>query len=198
MTFEKQTLGEKDQVEQRRGTVMTQGKDAERQLASFIAKFTPEVAALAGDILGEMRKLYPAALELVYDNYNALAIGFGPTERASEAVFSIAVFPRWVSLFFLQAKGLPDPDKMLRGNGKVARHIVLPSAATLYQPPVRELMREAAMRAKVPIDPKNEHRLIIKSISPTQKPRRPSSTSAKASARAGSTSMKKRVRAGGL
>ena len=33
------------------------------------------------------------ALELVYDNYNALAIGYAPTERTSEAIFSIALFP---------------------------------------------------------------------------------------------------------
>jgi hypothetical protein len=152
---------------------MAQSKDAEKQLASFLAKFTPEVAEIAEEILGEMRKLYPTALELVYDNYNALAIGFGPTERASEAIFSIALFPRWVSLFFLQAMGLPDPDDILRGNGSVARYIVLTSAAMLYMPQVRALMIEAASRARVPFDSRGKHRLIIKSISVKQKPRRP-------------------------
>ena len=60
----------------------------EQELARFIAKFTPEIAALARAIRARMRRLYPTALELVYDNYNALAIGFGPTERPSEAIFS--------------------------------------------------------------------------------------------------------------
>ena len=83
---------------------MAHASSPEQQLASFLAKFTDEIAALAEAILGEMRRLYPTALELVYDNYNALAIGFSPTERPSEAIFSIALFPRWVSLFFLQAK----------------------------------------------------------------------------------------------
>jgi hypothetical protein len=50
---------------------------AEQQLASFIAKFTPEVASLMHSILAKMRERYPTALELVYDNYNALAVGFG-------------------------------------------------------------------------------------------------------------------------
>jgi hypothetical protein len=152
---------------------MAHAGSAEEQLAGFLARFTGEVAAQAEAILGQMRRLYPTALELVYDNYNALAIGFGPTERPSEAIFSIAVFPRWVSLFFLQAMGLPDPDRILRGNGKVARHVVLTSPAMLHEPAVRELMREAVECANVPIDPKGVHRLIIKSISPTQKPRRP-------------------------
>jgi len=150
--------------------------DAEQQLASFIARFSPEVASLAGEILLKMRQLCHTALELVYDNYNALAIGFGPTESASDAIFSIAVFPRWVSLFFLQAKGLPDPDKILKGSGTVARHVVLPSAETLNEPAVQSLMREAKARAKVPFDAHGKHRLIIKSISPTQRPRRPSTS----------------------
>jgi hypothetical protein len=124
-----------------------------------------------------MRKRYPTALELVYDNYNALAIGFGPTERASEAIFSIAVFPRWINLFFLQAQKastpLPDPEKRLQGTGNVVKHIRLPSAATLDEPAIRALMQEAAARAVVPLDPKGKRRLIIKSVSAKQRPRRP-------------------------
>jgi hypothetical protein len=124
-----------------------------------------------------MRTRYPTALELVYDNYNALAIGFGPTERASEAIFSIALFPRWIDLFLLQAQkaevALPDPERRLQGSGNIVKHIRLESAATLDEPAVRNLMQEAVARAVVPLDPRNKHRLIIKSISAKQRPRRP-------------------------
>ena len=101
----------------------------ETQLDGFLAKYTPEIAALAKDIRAKMRKRLPGAFELVYDNYNALAIGFGPSERASDAIFSIALFPRWVSLFFLQGAGLLDPHKVLKGKGKQARHIVVHDAS---------------------------------------------------------------------
>jgi hypothetical protein len=152
---------------------MAQDKNAEAQLAGFLAKYTPEIADLAETIRAEMRKLYPMALELIYDNYNALVIGFSPTERPSEAIFSIVLYPKWVSLFFLQAEGLTDPDKILRGEGTVARHIVLKSAAMLHYPAVRALMREAEAIAKVPFNPKGAHKLIIQSISAKQRPRRP-------------------------
>ena len=109
----------------------------ELQLAGFLSKFTPEIASRAEDILIRLRAQLPLAIELVYDNYNALAIGFGPTERASEAILSIAVFPRWVSLFFLQAKGLPDPTGILKGKGNVARHIVLPTLRRSMSPRFR-------------------------------------------------------------
>jgi hypothetical protein len=48
-----------------------------------------------------MRKLVPGAIEMVYDNYNWLVIGFGPPERPSEAIFSIVLPPGKVTLCFL-------------------------------------------------------------------------------------------------
>jgi len=114
----------------------------------------------------------PGAVELVYDNYNALAVGFGPSERASEAIVSIAVYPRWVSLFFLLGgPQLPDPKGLLRGSGKKARHIVLRTPAPLNLPAVRSLLKVALARAAVRIDPSARRRVVIKSVSTKQRPR---------------------------
>lgn len=70
---------------------------ARRQPDTLIGKFTPDIAGQTGTALAKMRARLPGAIERVYDNYNALAIGFGPSEKASEAIFPIAVFPRWIS-----------------------------------------------------------------------------------------------------
>jgi Domain of unknown function (DU1801) len=158
----------------------TPERDPELQLASFLEKFTPEVAAQGEACLNVMRRRYPTASELVYDNFNALAIGFGPTERAGDAIFSIAVFPRWVSLFFLWGKGLPDPEKRLQGGGNQARHIRISSLDIFNDPAVRALMNEAVARAAVPFDPHDQHRLIIKSVAENQRPRRPERSKAAA------------------
>ena len=143
------------------------------QLRAFLAKYSPEISARAQAILKKMRARYPSALEMVYDNYNALVIGFSPTERPSEAIFSIVLFPQWVTLCFLQGKGLPDPKKILQGEGNLVRHIRLPSPDTLDDPAVVAVMQAAATRAKVPFDSACKHRLIIRSISAKQRPRRP-------------------------
>jgi hypothetical protein len=140
--------------------------DPEAQLAAFIAKFAPEIADHAHTILEKMRARLPGAIEIVYDNYNALAIGFGPSERMSEVIFSIALF---------QGIGLPDPHKLLAGSGKVARHIVLTEPAMLDNPAVCALMTHALKRAVKPLDPSEPHRIVIKSISAKQRPRRPAS-----------------------
>jgi hypothetical protein len=164
---------------------MPAAKDPEEQLAAFLAKFTPEVAAQAEAIRNVMRRRYPTALELVYDNYNALAIGYCPTERTSEVIFSVAVYPRWVTLFFFQGKGLPDPERRLQGGGNQVRHIRVDSLDLFDDPAVRALMDEAVARAAVPFDPRSQHRLIIKSVSAKQRPRRPSKAAARAKIKVG-------------
>src|SRR5215472_999369 len=145
---------------------------AAKQLDEFIAKFSPEVAGLAITALTKVRKLCPGATELVYDNYNALVIGFGPSERSSEAIFSIVLYPRWINFFFLQGRWLPDPHGLLLGKGSTVRHILL-TPSVLDRPEVRALINEAQLNAKVPFDPEKPRQLIIKSISTKKRPRRP-------------------------
>ena len=147
------------------------GLSPERQLAGFMAKFTPEVGASARAALAKMRKRLPGAMQLVYDNYNALAIGFGPSERASEAIFSIVLYPRWVSLFFLQGARLADPQKLLKGSGSKVRHIVLDRVDVLDQPAVRALMSRALASATKALDPSAPGGIVIRAVAPKQRPR---------------------------
>jgi len=146
---------------------------AEAQLDRFLDAYTPEIAAFARVALAKMRKRLPHAVEMVYDNYNALVCGFGPTERASEAVFSIVMFPKYVSLCFLQGAVLPDPKGLLEGEGNVVRHIRLQDQETLDRADVKAMMATAMKMVKVPFDMKAEYKLVIKSISAKQRPRRP-------------------------
>jgi hypothetical protein len=147
-------------------------ESAERQLDRFLDAFTPEVADLARKTLAKLRKRLPHAIELVYDNYNALAIGFAPNERASDGIFSIAVYSTHANFFFLQGAKLPDPDGMLRGKGSRVRHLRLEDEKTLDRADVKAMMTTAMKMAKVPFDEKTEHKMLIKSVSAKQRPRR--------------------------
>jgi hypothetical protein len=144
-----------------------------QQLDSFLAKFTPEMAKFARRVLIKMRKRLPNAIEMVYDNYQALVVGFAPNERPSDAIFSIVIFPRKIALCFLRGAKLPDPHKRLRGSGNVVRNMRVGELSVLDDPQVGALMDEALLRAKVRMDPKHKRKLIIRSISPKQRPRRP-------------------------
>jgi hypothetical protein len=151
------------------------------QLDGFIDKFSPDVAKLGRAAIARMRKFLPAAQVLVYDNYNALAVGFGSTDRSTDIVFSIAFYPRWVSLFFAKGVGLPDPHKRLRGGGNVVRHVVLTELSVLDDPQIRELMQQALSRSGASLQTGKRGPIVIKSISARQRPRRtPTKTKARA------------------
>jgi len=143
-----------------------------QQLDAFLKKYDPQIAATARRALIKMRKRLPGAVEIVYDNYNALAIGFGPNEKAALAIFSLALYPRWVNLFFLQGARLPDPGHRLQGSGRVVRSVRL-EQNTLDDPEILKLMDVALARAKAPIDPSQPRRLVIRSVSAKQRPRKP-------------------------
>lgn len=148
--------------------------DAEAQLEGFIARFSDDVAGQARAILGRMRARLPGAVALVYDNYNALTVGFCASEKPSSLVLSVAVYPNWVSLFFVSGPGLDDPHGLLRGEGVRFRHLVLKNGlATLDDPRVRALVDQALARTPTPIDRTAPSRLKIQSISARQRPRRP-------------------------
>jgi hypothetical protein len=143
-----------------------------RQWAAFLSKYDPAIAKVAKAAVARMRKYLPGAVELIYDNYNALVMGFGPTERASEAIVSIALYPRWVTLFFLQGARLADPARRLKGAGTRVRHIVVSDLKVLDEPAVRALIRQAIATAPRPIDVKGRRRMVVRAVSAKQRPRR--------------------------
>jgi hypothetical protein len=146
--------------------------DPEEQLQSFIDKFDPENQAMIRSVRKALRKRLPTANEMVYDNYNFFVIGYSPTERPTDAILSMACSPNGVGLAFPYCgTKLPDPHKILRGSGTSNRSIHLESAKTLARPEVAELI-DAAVAICKPLAESVRGKLIIRSISAKQRPRR--------------------------
>jgi hypothetical protein len=143
-----------------------------KQVTGFIAKFDPAIGKLTRSCRSLLRKRYPSAIELVYDNYNALAIGYSPTERTSDVVFSLAVYARGVNLYFMYGRSLDDPDHLLQGNGTQGAFIRLEGVNTLEDPKVRKLIERAVKRQRPTFASRGRGHTIVKSISAKQRPRR--------------------------
>jgi hypothetical protein len=143
-----------------------------KQVAGFIAKFDPAIAKLTRACRAELRKRYPAAIELVYDNYNALAIGYSPTERTSDVVFSLAVYARGLNLYFMYGRSLPDPDHLLQGSGNQGAFIRLATVDTLDDAKVLSLIERAVKRQRPTFASKGRGYTVVKSVSAKQRPRR--------------------------
>ena len=146
---------------------------AEHQLAGFIAKFTPPMQDRIRSCRTRLERKFPHAVKLVYDNYNFLVIGFGPSLRPSEAIFSLAAQRSGVALCFLQqGSRLPDPYRLLRGNGRLARNLPLMAAEDLERPEIDQLLDAADRLAAVPMALSIGSQLVIRSVSAKQRPRR--------------------------
>jgi hypothetical protein len=146
---------------------------AAADLEQRIDEYTPDIAKTARGALAKMRKRLPGTIQLVYDNYNALAIGFSATEKTSDIICSITLYPRWVSLFFPRGSELDDPGHLLQGSGAKVRHIVLEAADTLDVPEVDALIADALARAPTPPDEHRKARVVVKMVAAKRRPRRP-------------------------
>jgi hypothetical protein len=150
----------------------TQIESPQRQLAAFIAKFAPADQQLIRAVRRALRKRLPTANELVYDNYNFFVIGYSTTERPSDSILSIAAGANGVGLCFIHGARLPDPGKILEGSGHQTRFIRLPKPQVLMRPDVEALIGAAVESAKAPLPAAGRGRLIIRSVSAKQRPRR--------------------------
>ena len=91
----------------------------------------------------------PEASEFVYEVYT-IANHFAFTERPSDAFVFTTTHANWVNLGFNFGSQLPDPQRLLRGEGKWIRHVRIEKVADLDAAGIRELIRAAIAQAERP------------------------------------------------
>jgi hypothetical protein len=144
----------------------------EAQLEQFLAKYLPDIAGTGRAAIAYLRGRLPSWDVLVYDNYNALAAGFSPDGKKGALVLSIALYPRWVSLFV--SARLDDPLGLLKGSGVMVRHVVLEhGAGDLERPEIAAFIDQTITRTQAMSDLERVGELRIISVSAKQRPRRP-------------------------
>jgi hypothetical protein len=145
--------------------------NGEKRLGEFVGKFSPAHQSLIRGVRKDVRRRFPSAHELVYNNYNFFVIGYCTTERPSDAFISIVASANGVGICFIHGASLPDPKGVLLGSGKQTRFIHLDTAAMLKRPEVDALLLLAAARARTPLPPRGRGKLVIRSVSAKQRPR---------------------------
>ena len=140
------------------------------QFSAFLSRFSPEIVALAKQCLPKLRRAFPGSYELVYDYSNSLVVGFSMSERGYEAIVAIAIFPRWVRLYF--DKSLPDPKGLLEGSGAKVRSVTLKAASDLDHGDIHALIKAAIKHSGVKFPRTGSTRMVIKSASKKQGPKK--------------------------
>jgi len=145
----------------------------ETQLASYFAKYEPAMAKLGKALRAKLRDRLPGLFEIVYfyENQDALVISYSTTERGSEGLCGIALYPRCAKLFFGQGARLSksDPSKLLQGSGKTVRHVELNSAADFDRAEIEVLMAAALKLAKLRLDASAKGTVIIRAEAQKQR-----------------------------
>lgn len=147
-------------------------RSAEAELRTLIARFAPAHLRLIGATRRWLRKRLPTAYEVVYEYRDSFVISYSPNERGYEGVLAIRASADGVRLYLNRGKGLPDPEKLLRGSANQTRWIHLEGASTLARPAVARLIDEAIARNRVPFAPAGRGPVVIRSASAKQPRRR--------------------------
>ena len=119
-----------------------------KELNQFLKPYDRKIVAIAAAARSFLFEEAPAAMELVYDAYNAVALGYSFTGRPSDAFCHIAVYSQWVNLGFNRGAELDDPEGLLVGSGRHIRHLRMQSLSDLERPFVRRFVRAAIAAAK--------------------------------------------------
>jgi hypothetical protein len=117
------------------------------RLLELLAARDPGVADLTLALRNVVLEEAPGATELVHDVKYAIALNYTFTGRMKGAFAHIVVYTKHVNLGFYCGAELPDPKKLLQGDGKRIRHIRIASHADVARQHVRAFLCEAVARA---------------------------------------------------
>ena len=155
-------------------------KDQTEDLIKFLKPFDKEINELVLWLREFVWDLYPKANELIYDNYNALAFGWSPTDRVGHTFCSIAVgrTSKNVHFGFYWGSQIADPEKLLIGNGNQYRYILVKNKNDFPKAYITKLVHAAYVNSLAKVkDPKQimKGATITKSISPVKREKKAAS-----------------------
>lgn len=157
------------------------GKEHTKDLLKFLKPFGNDITELVMWLRDFAWGLCPEANELIYDNYNAVAFGWSPTDKVGHTICSIAVgrSSNNVHFGFYWGNEISDPDKILLGQGNQYRYILVTDKKKFPKAYIKKLVNEAYTNSLAKVkDQKqiiNGH-TIVKSVSGKKRPRKESKT----------------------
>jgi|SRR3569833_3952694 len=147
-------------------------KEEVHDLVKFLLPYPDKVKAAALWLREFVWDLYPQTNELIYDNYNAVAFGWSPTEKAGNVFCSIAVCSDHVNFGFNRGVDVADPDKILLGDGTQYRFIRVREKDDFPETYIKQLLKEAYQNSIATMKPQKtliSGQTIVKSISPAKR-----------------------------
>ena len=145
-------------------------KDQTTDLLKFLKPFEEDVKDLVLWLREFVWDLYPTANELIYDNYNALAFGWSPTDRVGHTFCNIAIgrTSKNIHFGFYWGSQIADPEKRLIGNGNQYRYLLVKSKKDFPKTYIKKLLKEAYINSVLKVKDQSQilkGQTITKSVS---------------------------------
>lgn len=112
-------------------------------LKKFMEPYKPEVQKTAIELRDFITKLVPEANELIWDNYNAVAMAYSKSDKLKDAFCHISIYSKHVNFGFNRGAELTNSTLKLNGKGKLIRHISVKDFQSFPIEGIKILMWEA-------------------------------------------------------
>ncbi len=112
-------------------------------IEEFIKTYNPEVQSICLQLRKIALELLPNSEEILYTGWKNFAYGTGKSRSESDLIIYIAPFKDSVNLGFYRGVNLNDPKNLLKGTGKLMRHVKIKSMTNLPIEDLKHLINEA-------------------------------------------------------
>lgn len=145
-------------------------KEQTKDLLKFLKPFDDETKDIVLWLREFVWDLYPLSNELIYDNYNAVAFGWSPTDRVGHLFCTMAIgrTSKNIHFGFYWGKELSDSKKILLGQGNQYRYILVKDKKDFPKTYMKTLLKESFSNSLAKVKDKKqlmEGKTITKSIS---------------------------------
>lgn len=113
------------------------------QLNKFLAPYDKQIQDLTIELRNFITDLVPQANELIWDNYNAVALAYSKSEKLKDAFCHISVYARHVNFGFNRGAELTKEPVKLNGKGKLIRHISITDFQSFPKNEIQPMIWEA-------------------------------------------------------
>src|SRR5262245_43974097 len=116
------------------------------ELDSFLAPYPQDVRDLALATRDLLAEVLQGATETIEDSGKLFGYAYGPGYKG--LVCHLVLSKTVVKIGIARGSELPDPRHLLRGNGKIHRHVQLHEIADLHRPGLKRLLKAALLAWK--------------------------------------------------
>ena len=110
-------------------------------LEDFLSNYPDGIRELVRGTRAVILAVMPDAFEQLDPSANLIAFGLDRSYKG--LICGITLHKAYINIMFAQGASLPDPQGLLQGTGKLARHVRIDRLADLEAPEIRRLLETA-------------------------------------------------------